>query len=119
MTTVQSSVVSVVAAGVGTLGSGAGGAGVGMMVAGSMAAVASSLVKIVASSFNAATLLVDNVARMGAAVGLVIAARRSAAADMIKSAGVAMGIPYWLGSQVTVSLMRSRCVSIIQHLKQR
>ena len=119
MTTVQSSVVSVIAAGVGTLGSGAGSAGVGMMVVGSMAAVASSLVKIVASSFNAATLLVDMVARMGAAVGLVIAARRSAAADMIKSAGVAMGIPYWLGSQVTVSLMRSRCVSIIQHLKQR
>ena len=57
-----------------------------------------------------------HVARMDTAVGLVIAARGSAAADMIKSAGVAMGILYWLGSQVTVSLMRSQCVSIIQHL---
>ena len=56
------------------------------------------------------------VAKTGAAVGLVMAARRSSAADVIKSAVVAMGMPYWLGSHVTVSLMRSRCVSIIQHL---
>jgi hypothetical protein len=113
---VQSSVVSVVSVGVGTLGSGAGVAGVGMMVLGSIAAVASLLVKIVASSFNAATRPGAMVARMGTAVGLVRAARRSSAADVIKSEAVAMGIPYWLGSHVTVSLMRSRSVSFIQHL---
>ena len=94
--------------GLNNLGSGAGTAGVGMLVLGAISAVASSLVKIVASSFNAATLLGVMVAKTGAAVGLVMAARRSSAADVIKSAAVAMGIPYWLGSHVTVSLMRSR-----------
>ena len=77
LTTVQSLCVSLGATSVGTLGSGACVAGVGMMVLGSMAAVASSLVNIVASSFNAATLLGVIVAKMGAYVGLVIAARNS------------------------------------------
>ena len=67
-----------------------------------------------ASSLNTEIRLGNIVAKMGAAVGLVMATRRASAAYVIKSAAVAMGMPYWLGSQVTVSLMRSRCLLIIQ-----
>ena len=90
-TTVQSLAVASV---VGTLGSGADVVEVGMMVLGSMVAVASVLVRIVASSFKAVTRLGTIVAKMGAAFGLWMAARRSSAAAVITSAAVAMGIPY-------------------------
>ena len=65
-----------------------------MVVLGSMVAALSSLVRIVASCCNAATRLIDIVARNGAAAGLASAVTRSSAADVIKSPAVAMGMAY-------------------------